>query len=174
MCVTRIGLSLILLFVLQNGVFSPDCAAQSATPNLSQPVKRDSIVRKRQKKSPKGAMLRSLAFPGWGQVYNHQFIKAGLVVSAQGVLIFLMLRYNSKASDHPDGTSKHELYIDRRNLTFWLMGAVTALSMLDAYIDAHLYDFDTGPDLELRVGGLRPTVRSRSFGLTGVSLRLRF
>lgn len=124
-------------------------------------------------KSPRSAMIRSLVFPGLGQIYNEQYIKAGIVLAGQSVLIGLRFYYNNKANESIDPMDR-EFYKDRRNLTYWLMGATVLLSMLDAYIDAHLYDFDTGPELALRTGVLRSeSVVSRGPNL-GFSLRVKF
>ncbi len=120
-------------------------------------------------------MLRSLAVPGWGQLYNGKWFKALLVVAAQGTLISLAVYYDGIADDFPVQSNEREFYLDRRNLMFWLMGATKLLSMLDAYIDAHLYDFDTGPELGLRIGSLQsPHSGPLHTGLVGVSLQARF
>lgn len=52
---------------------------------------------------------------------------------------------------------KKDVY--RRNRDLCIIGAigVYALCMIDAYVDAHLFDFDISPDLSLRV---EPTVMS--------------
>jgi len=46
------------------------------TDKIPNATKSDSVIVAR--KSPIGAMLRSLAIPGWGQVYVHQYWKAPL------------------------------------------------------------------------------------------------
>ncbi len=116
--------------------------------------------------------MRSLAFPGLGQFYNEQYIKAAIVLGGQGTLIGFSIYYNNIVKKSTISAEK-EFYKDRRNLMFWWIGAATLLSMLDAYIDAHLYDFDTGPDLAIRIGALND-----SFGADGVdfgfSLRAEF
>ncbi|NIR51161.1 hypothetical protein GWO43_21355 [candidate division KSB1 bacterium] len=129
-----------------------------------------------EKKSPKGAMLRSLAFPGWGQWYNGQKIKAALVFSTQATLVALSFHFDSEASKSPPGSAERERDIDRRNSMYWIMGGVTLLSMLDAYIDAHLSDFDTGPDLAVRIGILPPQTGRlpQHTAIAGVSLRAQF
>ncbi len=115
-------------------------------------------------------MIRSLVFPGLGQFYNEQYIKAAIVLAGQGTRIGFSFYYKNRASKIP---LEEEFYKDRRNLMYWWIGAATLLSMLDAYIDAHLYDFDTGPDLAIRIGALND-----SFGADGVdfgfSLRAEF
>ena len=43
-----------------------------------------------------------------------------------------------------------EFYIENRNLSnWWLVGSVL-FSVLDAYVDAHLYNFDESPDLSIQ------------------------
>ncbi|HEX9652780.1 MAG TPA: DUF5683 domain-containing protein [bacterium] len=124
-----------------------------------------------RKKSPNGAMLRSLLFPGWGQLYNHQPIKAVLVLAAQGTLVGMAVHYNNRAKRSLTDSDAHEFYVDKRNQTFWFMGGVTLLSMLDAYIDAYLFDFDAGPDLALQAGVLS---NQTSPPALGISLRASF
>ncbi len=125
------------------------------------------------KKTPKAAMMRALV-PGWGQFYNGQAIKGVLGIAGQGTLIGLALYYDKRAGDFPSDSSNHDLFVDRRNLTFWLMGAFTLFSMLDAYIDAHLHDFDTGPDLSLRIGVVPARDFSSGTTMLGMSLTGRF
>jgi len=45
--------------------------------------------------TPKGATIRSLILPGWGQAYNHEYWKVPLAVAAVGIPIYLYLD-NSK------------------------------------------------------------------------------
>lgn len=154
--------------------------AQGAAPKF----KKESLVKsledstqntKLRKKSPTGALLRSMVFPGWGQWYNEQKIKAAVVFTAEGFLIGFAVYLNKKVTDSEPGSSERIFYTDRRNLTYWLIGGVTLLSMLDAYVDAYLYDFDTGPDLALRIGTLpassNPVETSR---IVGLAIRAEF
>jgi len=57
-------------------------------------------------------------------------------------------------------------YLDNRNLSFWILGAVILYSMADAYVDAALFDFDESPELSFDVlpqrdpgGGIAGTYR---------------
>ncbi len=137
-------------------------------------------------KSPKGAMIRSLVFPGLGQFYNGQYIKAVIVLAGQSTLIGFSFYYNNElrkstaALEKSTTTLDMELYAsakafyrDQRNRMYWFIGAATLLSMLDAYIDAHLYEFDTGPDLALRIGALDQTSTPSRVDF-GFSLRANF
>jgi hypothetical protein len=57
----------------------------------------DTIVRKKVH-SPKGATMRSLIIPGWGQVYNKKYWKVPLVYGAIGFPAYLYF-YNRKWYD---------------------------------------------------------------------------
>lgn len=49
--------------------------------------------------TPKGATIRSLILPGWGQAYNHEYWKVPLAVAAVGIPVYLFIdnskEYNS-------------------------------------------------------------------------------
>ena len=49
--------------------------------------------------TPKGATIRSLIIPGWGQAYNHEYWKVPLAVAAVGIPVYLFIdngkEYNS-------------------------------------------------------------------------------
>ena len=143
--------------------------------------------------SPGGALWRAFAVPGWGQVYNRQFVKLPLLYGAIGGLAFLASDINSdyrlyrraylyksyqelvesgQLTDNPNETLKP--YYDElaarfgaisssplrdrrdnlrrnRDLSFVGIGLVYGLSVLDAYISAHLLDFDVDEDLTVFV-----------------------
>ena len=97
-------------------------------------------------KSPRGAMLRSIFIPGWGQFYNGKWFKGLIIAGAEVGLIANAVIQNQYAVQ-----SKTELerafYVDNRNLSFWWLAGVILYSALDAYVDAHLSTFDESPDL---------------------------
>jgi len=41
--------------------------------------------------TPKGATIRSLILPGWGQAYNHEYWKVPLAVAAVGIPVYLFI-----------------------------------------------------------------------------------
>lgn len=169
-----LGLVVGLLFI-PAGVTSGQIIEPEANHPVFKKAVEDSLQNsKLTKKSPRGAMLRALVFPGWGQWYNEQYIKAGIVFVAQSTIIAFSFYYNDKANDFPAGSVERNFYEDRRNLTYWLIAGVTLLSVLDAYIDAYLYDFDTGPDLALRFGTLRDWNGRLDAPTFGMSLRATF
>jgi hypothetical protein len=120
----------------------------SAAITISQP---DTLL---ERKSPMGALLRSVAFPGWGQFYNRKYFKSAVVFGAETTFITLAAiewgrmnkhKKNFQNPDHPDRYwefEQFEFYEDRRNLFLWITAGIVFLSMFDAYVDAHLYNFD--------------------------------
>lgn len=97
-------------------------------------------------KTPAGAVLRSLVLPGWGQWYNEQKLKAVLVFGAEAAMVGNIVYYHQKAIRSVDA-SERAFYEDYRSQFVWYLAGVHLLSLLDAYVDANLLDFDTGPDL---------------------------
>jgi hypothetical protein len=109
-----------------------------------------------RRKVPKVAWLSSVVLPGLGQVYNGRRIK---VVLAAGIFTF----YASSAWLHwknaqaltayrdnlPDNVSGGVIFNLDQQIEFekessrdyvWWSGAVWVIVMLDAWVDAHLYD----------------------------------
>ncbi len=95
-------------------------------------------------KNPTGAMIRSMIFPGWGQWYNGKKWKAALVFAVEMGLVANAIRLNQKVV-RSASEAERQFWQDQRNLQFWLLLAAKILSGLDAYIDAHLADFDESP-----------------------------
>lgn len=50
--------------------------------------------------SPRGALFRSLAVPGWGQVYVGQPVKTPFVLGALGGLVGLTIYFNGQYTDY--------------------------------------------------------------------------
>jgi hypothetical protein len=116
-------------------------------------------------KSPTGALLRSVAFPGWGQFYNGKYFKSTVVFGTETTFITLAViewgrrnehkrNFEHLPQNHPDKAWEFEqfrFYEDRRNLFLWITTGIVFLSMFDAYVDAHLYNFDKEkvPDLSI-------------------------
>ncbi len=116
-------------------------------------------------KSGMGAVWRSLAVPGWGQLYVENYWKAPIFLGVSASLIGIVIYNHNLYSDYRDQVnelspddirfsalkSKREFYRDRRDLTgLYLMG-VYLVAAVDAYVGAHLYDFTVGDDLSMTV-----------------------
>jgi hypothetical protein len=126
-----------LCLAVQLGVVGPNFAADRADKPL---------------KSTTGAVLRSIAVPGWGQYYTGHRLKAALYLIGEGSFMWGISRNHdlmmaAKTSTDPYYHDYEQFYRNSRNkLIWWLAGAVL-LSMGDAYVDAHLYKLDISPDL---------------------------
>jgi hypothetical protein len=111
-------------------------------------------------------MLRSAAVPGWGQVYNHKYLKAAGVVAGEG---FLALKAYNEYGREKDAVNRQVALLEagkdvtdpqyeaaevdrqthRNQKINWIWWGLAAhlFSMVDAYVDAHLatFDADFGP-----------------------------
>ena len=88
-------------------------------------------------KSPWGAALRSVFFPGWGQWYNESYYKSALyfgLVSAVG--------YNVYHNNRLYRETGAETYKDQRSRYYWYLGLTYLFMVLDAQVDAWLFKFD--------------------------------
>lgn len=97
-------------------------------------------------KSPTGALIRSLVFPGLGQWYNGKKLKAVAVFLGETGLLANAIYLNQKLVKSKTEYER-EYYINNRNLSVWWLIGVMLYSAADAYVDAHLSDFDESPDL---------------------------
>lgn len=139
---TRLILLTGLLFLAGRPVFAQDVPSDSLSQPQHQESTKDTIVTK----NPTGAMLRSIFVPGLGQFYNGKWLKGIVIAGTEFGLITNAIVLNQWANDAETEDERY-FYLDNRNLSFWLLGATILYSMADAYVDAHLYDFDDSPDL---------------------------
>jgi len=100
-------------------------------------------------KSPRTAMICSLMFPGLGQLYNGKKFKALVFFGGEIGLLYNSIYLNQKYKESTDDFVKN-FYIENRNLSNWWLVGVVLISILDAYVDAHLYSFDESPDLSIK------------------------
>jgi len=128
---------LFLLIINIPGIINAQMSSKTFA--ISDKSDRDDINSSR---SPKGAMIRSLILPGWGQVYNRKFIKALVFLGGETYFIsrYLDLNEELKALEATPGISASDIddKEQQRNGWGWLFGAGYFLSMGDAFVDAHL------------------------------------
>lgn len=106
-------------------------------------------------KSPWGAVVRSAIIPGFGQFYNESYWKIP-VIWGVGALFFSGWVYNNNL--YKDNKNlfiekgeeiyklRRDFYRDQRdNFTIYLV-LLYILNLVDAYVDAHLYDFNVEED----------------------------
>ncbi|HTM57675.1 MAG TPA: DUF5683 domain-containing protein [Candidatus Udaeobacter sp.] len=107
---------------------------------------------------PRMVMLRSVVVPGWGQLHNHAYWKAGFVAAGEGFLISAIVNDRGELdrlhraaiaaqadTDVVRANAAVNAYNDRLDRFIgrqWLLAGVVVYSMLDAYVDAHFKNFD--------------------------------
>ncbi len=118
-------------------------------------------------KSPWGAVLRSAIIPGWGQFYNHSYLKIPVI---WGLGFWFgyewkqnndqYVYYRQKYSETNDQYYRdyRTFYRDQRDLFTIYMVITYIANLVDAYVDANLFDFDVSentvtqsPMLNLRI-----------------------
>lgn len=151
----RLIFSLLILYclIVQSTVKAQsDVKTDSSEINISSLADTSKFV---MKKSAWGAVLRSAALPGFGQFYNESYWKVPLF---WGVLGYFGYQWNSNNTSYKtyknlynnsllnggieEYYKKRELYRDQRDMFAVFMGLTYFLNLVDAYVDAHLFDFE--------------------------------
>lgn len=121
-------------------------------------------------------MLFSAVVPGAGQAYNESYWKVPIVLGFGAYFSYHWLDNHRLYRDYRDlyqqslasGTPNEnyrrvrEFYKDQRDTFTWYLAILYVLNVVDAYVDASLYDFDVGDDLAVRAlprGGLQVQFR---------------
>lgn len=152
------------------------------------------MARKNRLPVPKKALLYSFILPGSGQVYNGHWWKAPFAVGALGGMGYLVYFNNDyyqrlkkalelELQDQPHEFSSFNLgvnglranrdsYDKNRQLSYVGVVAVYGLIAVEAFVDAHLQNFDISEDLSWRI---KPTFQTdpRS-GMSGPGIGLVF
>ena len=149
-----------------------------------------------QKYNPTKAGLYSAVFPGLGQYYNKKYWKIPIVWGAVGTGVGIIVyndkqyrRYRTAFLAELNG-QPHEVddlpYVDatvlgntqdrakrQRDYAIAITGVLYILNIVDAVVDAHLYDQKKDPDL-----AIKPTIIYDDLGVAngkaGLSLSFRF
>jgi hypothetical protein len=107
-------------------------------------------------KSPLTAVLFSAAFPGAGQIYNESYWKAPVVWGVSAWLIYNWVDNNKNYKSNgdlyvqtrdEDYRRLRTFYRDQRDLFSIYLGLTYVLNLVDAYVDASLFDFTVEEDL---------------------------
>ncbi len=138
-------------------------------------------------KSPGLAVGLSAVLPGAGQFYNESYWKIPIVVGLGAYFVSGWIRNDNLAEDYrvqyeeskteedPDGDgtllSTRDFYKNQRDTFVWYFVILYVVNLVDAYVDANLYDFDVGDDLTLR---LLPEIERRPEQSIGLGLKILF
>jgi len=89
--------------------------------------------------------------PGGGQIYNKQYVKAGIDILAESLLLGTAIQYHIEMNDAYSlfEQTHNQAYYDEYNYYYqqqqnmlWWWATVKLLALLDAYIDAKLFNFN--------------------------------
>lgn len=145
--------------------------------------------------SPTKATLLSMALPGLGQAYNKKYWKIPIVYAIIATPLYFAIDESKKYNEFRDAfvlesldsTHKYsgiytstqlnsilEGHRENRDLFFILTAAAYAMNILDAAVDAHLFNFDVSDDLSAT---FKPTFqfdRANNTFIPAFTLSLKF
>lgn len=149
---TRLIISTAILFIiLTSDLFSQD------EEMIIKEEKTDTVFV--MQKSPWGAVLRSAVIPGWGQLYNESYWKVPVVWGVAGWFVYNWIDTNNEyikyrdlyiESDQGIYLSRRDFYRDQRDYFAIYLTLTYLLNLVDAYVDAHLFDFTVSEDFLTR------------------------
>lgn len=154
-----------------------------------------STVEEEKIHSPKKAALFSAVVPGLGQIYNKKYWKLPIVYGGIGTSVYFIVRNTVYYNDFLDGylakidgdeltidtypgLTQEELFSNVQTVRSWLEWSYVAtlgiylLQIVDATVDAHLFNFDVSDDLSMNIRSIAiPTQNSLQ---AGISISLNF
>lgn len=109
--------------------------------------------------SPTGTLLKSVAFPGWGQWANGKKQKAAIYFGIESYWITkaLIWRHRARAAENLADYTHAQ---DRRNYFYWLTGITVFVSMFDAYADRYLLTLERTRNMPEDFWGANPELES--------------
>jgi len=164
--------------------------------NTDSVLKQDTMMEVQKVHSVKRATLLSTYLPGAGQVYNHKTWKVPIIYAAfAGMAYFikfnhdnfkkfekaLLIRFDTDPNtvdnyvnvySEDNLKSLSDFYRSNRDLSVIGMTLIYVLNIVDAHVDAHLFNFNVDDNLSLQVN---PTMNySQGISSAGLSLSLHF
>ncbi len=147
----------LLFILLRISIFANDGVDSSASSEDETIIIENQVEMNFKTKSSIGALARSFAVPGWGQLYVESYWKAPIFFGGAATLYYLIIKNHNEYSDYNrqyngliDKTTfeattlknKRESALDNRDMAaFYLLG-VYALGAVDAFVGSHLFDFN--------------------------------
>jgi len=141
--------------------------------------------------SPRKALIYSALFPGLGQIYNNKVWKIPILYGGAGTAFYFLHRnqlYYKKFRElynSPDVadvyyvyqytiTSKDnlkrglDLYRSWRDYAILSIAGIYLLNIIDAYVDAYMFEYDVSDDLSLKLipNFIQTDVYAGAFGLS--------
>ena len=169
--------------------FSPNDSARvvNSAPPL-QPKRFDTVsTAYHPTKLPGVALALSAVLPGAGQFYNESYWKIPILLgfgyyfasrwidNNDSTKHYRELYTNSFTTLTPNGIPEfqrlREFYKDQRDAFSWYIFIYYIVNLVDAYVDASLYDFNVGDNLSIRV---RPDFDFQQSTTPRLSVKIRF
>lgn len=136
---------------------------------------KDSLKKKpvefKMKKDPWKAVLYSAILPGAGQFYNESYWKVGVVAGLGGYFAYGIINNNNKYSDYKEQYSQsqttsnpagdpqlqafRDFYRDQRDDFIVYAVILYVANLIDAYVDAQLFDFTVSDKRNFPSGNIR-------------------
>jgi len=169
----------ILLFTVHH------CSAQGQ----ENEQKKDILQNIEKVHSPHKATMYSAVVPGLGQVYNQKYWKLPIIYGLTGIFIYAFDFNNNQYNKYKNAYAEFDAgkinvfegyrnketilrikdyYQRNRDLNVIVMAGIYMLNIIDATVDAHLFDYDISDNLSLNVQPslLRSPDNQRAMGLT--------
>jgi hypothetical protein len=169
---TILSIWIFFIFFIPNGI--------SQSPSDSTPKLPDLNILTIKKHSPKLASYLSI-IPGAGQIYNKKYWKVPVIYAGLGSAAFLIYYFNDISQYyreeyvyrinnnapflHPEledaltdnVLALRNVYRSRMEIAIAAFAIIYTLNIIDAAVDAHLYNFDISDDLSMII---KPTVQT--------------
>ena len=139
---------------VSNEAQSADSLDKRSSSNIGAGVSSKSSARRTPVEPPYRIVLRSLVYPGWGQLCNRKHMKALTVFTSEITLLGMIYTESREASEAFDEHlitddvaaaerlyAEYESHFERRNSLIWWTAGLILFSLADAYVDAHLLTF---------------------------------
>lgn len=145
------------------------------------------------KHNPKIAVICSAVVPGLGQVYNKKIWKVPIIYVGLGTLLYYWDHNNKQYQFYKESYIKKDTLIFGgtlvygSNLIFWrdkfrryrdlnMIGAVLLyiLNVVDASVDANLFDFDVSDDLSMKIEPEIKSILLQKNSSIGITCRINF
>lgn len=189
----------ILLIFTSLGSYAQGADSVQVAPKLKteEVIVQDDSAKVKKPHSPRLATIMSAVVPGAGQVYNKKWWKLPIIYGGFAGLgyayAFNQQEYKTYKNAYlirvdDDSTNVDQfdgIYTDanllelqefyRRNRDLAIVGAFVlyALNIIDANVDAHLFDFDVSEDLSMKVEPRTMGLGFNSKPIIGVGISLR-
>ena len=164
----RLILSAILVLSASEGMAQKKAGSEKSTADSA------TTIKKKSQHSPLKAAVFSGVVPGLGQIYNRKYWKVPVLAAAGAGLVYgysfnqsnyakfkseLIYRQKNQAISNldlerysdSDLNELQDFYRRYRDLTVIGMALLYAVNIIDATVDAHLYDFNVSDDLSLHL-----------------------